>query len=191
LGISWELVGKVAGPLSLVLATELIRRLFADRPRLVVYIGHLSAHQVRPPDGKPFGVNTHAIVVVNTGRRAAMNVRLSHLTLPDFTVFPDVNNQVVELPGGGREILFPVLVPKEQVTVSYLYSPPLTAVDINTGVRSDEGMARVLDVIPTEQLPRWKIRTLGFLVLVGVVGTVYFLFEGLVWIVNRIQLQSG
>ena len=37
---------------------------------------------------------------------------------------PDVEYRVSDLPGGGQEILFPSLVPNEQVAVSSLYIPP-------------------------------------------------------------------
>ena len=67
----------------------------------------------------------------------------------------------------------PSLVPREQVTVHYLYFPPLLWADINTYVKSDEGLAKVLTVLPTPQAPAWQRRIALILLLVGVITIIY------------------
>lgn len=47
--------------------------------------------QYRRPFTKRFLVrayNTHSVILRNAGRRPATNVRLSHYSLPDFSVWP-------------------------------------------------------------------------------------------------------
>ncbi len=118
-------------------------------------------------------VNTHSVVFRNAGRKTANNVRLGHNILPDFQVSPDTEYTVADLPGGGKEIRFPKLVPKKQVTITYLYFPPLTWDQVHTHVESDEGPVKVLNVLPTVQLPRWVITILWLLVGYGVIGLLY------------------
>jgi len=118
-------------------------------------------------------VFTHSVVIRNAGRRAAHNVRVGHRTLPDFNVYPSIVYSVANLPGGGAEIVFPTLVGKEQVSISYIYSPPLTYNAINTHVKSDEGLAKVLEVLPTPQAARWLVRTISVLLAVGVIASIY------------------
>ena len=80
-----------------------------------------------------------------------------------------------DLPGGGQEILFPSLVPDEQVTISYLYFPPVTFREINSGVKSDEGLAKVIQVIPMRRYPQWFNVIVRILFFAGVLGVLYVL----------------
>src|SRR2546425_927663 len=142
MAIDWELVAKVGGPIVGGFVGALIDRALEDRPKVVTYLGHTSAIVLRTGVPTPIQVHTHAIVVANAGRKPAQNVRLGHYVLPDFQVYPSVAYSVANLPSGGQEINFPSLVPKEQVTVSYLYFPPLIWNQINSYVKSDSGQAR-------------------------------------------------
>jgi len=70
--------------------------------------------------------------------------------------------------------VFDSLSPKEQVTIAYLYAPPLTYADINTVVKSDEGIARILPITTyTRVYPRW-VRALALCFLAIGVATVVF-----------------
>ena len=124
MGIDWGMVATIASPLvALVVGFVLTRTL--NRPVVTTYLGHTSAHRADAvAGGQRFDVFTHSLVIQNTGWRSASNVKLAHSKLPSFSVYPDVEYRVSDLPGGGQEILFPSLVPNEQVTVSYLYIPP-------------------------------------------------------------------
>ena len=62
------------------------------------------------------------------------------MVLPSFQLYPSIAYQVVDLPDGAKEILIPTMVPGEQLTISYLYGPPLTYAGVNAGIRSDEGL---------------------------------------------------
>lgn len=172
---------KVAGPIVGGLATKIVGDLIERRPRLVCFFQHSSAVSLKlePKEsgsgGATIRVHTHCLVVANQGREPAQNVRLGHIVLPDFEIYPDINYQTVTLPGGSKEIVIPLLSPKEQVSVNYIYLPPLTYREVNTHVKSDAGPARVLNVLPTPQLPRWATYLVWVLMACGVAAIFYTL----------------
>ena len=73
--------------------------------------------------------------------------------------------------------VIPTLIPDEQVTISYLYFPPTTWDKINGHIKSDEGFARVVKVLPTVQPPKWLIRLSASLALLGLTALIYILFR--------------
>ena len=183
MNIDWVLITTLAAPLiALVVGILLNRKL--NRPVVTTYLGHISTHRV---DAQPHNVFTHSVVIQNNGWRAASNVRITHSNVPGLSVsvLPDVTYQVSDLPGGGREILFPSLVPGEQVTVSYLYFPPVTIDQINRAwVKSDEGLAKVIQVIPMKQYPQWVNRLMAVLFFAGTISLLYVLVVLVRWLVS-------
>src|SRR5437899_1519902 len=140
------LLGITQGVALLVIGA-VFNRVYERRPRVVVFYGHIGAFQLLGTQGRPpFGVHTHSVVMRNNGRLAAHNVRVPHNptggSIVNISVFPLVSFTRNPLPGGGDELLFPVLVSGQELTISYLYYPPLLANQINAPIRSDEGMAK-------------------------------------------------
>lgn len=161
-----------------VLAGRYVSRWAERRPKLVAYFLHASRFQVRQPDWASV-MHTHSIVIWNAGQRTATNVRVRHNFLPEqVNVFPEVTRHEINRHGDGGEILFPGLVPQEQVTISYLYFPPLTYDRIHAGIQHDEGFARSITVIPTRQYPRWVNLMFFALALLGGVTLLYILAAG-------------
>lgn len=190
--IDFSLFGRIAEPLVILVLGTFIGRWIEKRPRLVVYYGHVGEFQLQPSGQYPSAtVHTHSVVIKNTGKLAARNVRLPHnipLKPPlNFSVQPPTDFTRKPLESGGEQITFPVLVPGQQVTVSYLYFPPLHYTQINRQISSDEGMARQLNVLPTPQQPRWRLAILWFLVFIGVVTLVYLGVELALWIKAHIE----
>ena len=175
MNVNWDLVIKIAVPLGTLVLGRFLDRWLTKKPKLISYLGHVSAFTLS--DERRTQVFTHAIVIRNTGREAANNVRVGHHVLPNYQLSPSVHHTVEQIQTGGTEIVIPKLVPGEQVTVSYLYFPPLTWDRINSYTKSDEGFARILNVIPTPQPPRWIVRLLWFLIFVGVVTLIYLAIE--------------
>jgi hypothetical protein len=89
--------------------------------------------------------------------------------LPDFSVYPKVGYDVVDTSSGGREIVFPTLVPNEQVTVTYLYFPPIIWSSINSYTKSDEGFARIINVLPAPKPSPWVTRLTWVLIAIGAI----------------------
>jgi hypothetical protein len=86
--------------------------------------------------------------------------------LPEhFQLFPSIPHTVERNVGGIAEIIIPKLVPDEQITVSYLYFPPLLWSQIHACTKSDEDFAKILTVLPT-QLPKWKSRAILALIFI-------------------------
>lgn len=172
MSIDWGLVADIAAPIIALFVGATLDRLLERRPRLLTYCGHVSSFTLRGTAGNT-RIHTHSVVVWNGGRKPANNVRLGHPYLPSFELSPSTQCSVEPLLGGGHELILPILVPGEQVTISYLYYPPITWNQINSYVKSDEGMATQIAVLPTRQYPKWVVRIGRFLLIVGVVATVY------------------
>jgi hypothetical protein len=177
--MDWNLAREIAEPILLVFLTIWVTRLFEQRPRLIAFYGHVAAFRAVPPNGQPIFVNTHSVVLRNTGRQSATNVRLSHHHLPDFVILPAVQHTTEDVPNSGRDILIPTLVPGQQIIISYLYFEPTNFTNINAGIRCDEGLARQIPVILQRQYPRWAIRAVTLFNVIGIVTVIYFLVEAI------------
>jgi hypothetical protein len=165
------LLGTVVG--------ALVKEKFERKASLVSHWGHTSAFQARGGEGESFTIHTHDVVVRNAGRKVATNVRLSHKVLPEqFNLYPSIPHSVEELPDGTRDIAIPLLVPRQQIIVAYLYYPPLTFADVNAGIRCDEGFARSIEMElakKTSMAFNWAIA--GFF-LVGCGTVLYWIWLG-------------
>ena len=170
--IDWDLVIKIGIPLATLFLGRFLDQILTRRPKLISYLGHVSSFTLNTPN--KMQVYTHAIVIRNAGREAANSVRIGHHFLPlDYQIFPSVPHSIENPPTGGSEIVIPKLVPGEQLTISYLYFPPLTWDRINSYTKSDEGFAKILNVIPTPQPARLVIALFWFFVFVGVTTLFY------------------
>lgn len=171
--VDWHLVAQIGVPVATLFLGAWVRRWFEKRPALTSYFGHVSAFKYAREDGKKVDIYTHSVVLRNAGRKSASNVRIRHTVLPSFQIVPPVDHRVIDLADNAKEILIPTMVPGEQLTISYLYFPPLTYANVNAGIKSDEGFATQLPVLLQRQYPK----SLGVLtvaaVLVGV-GTILY-----------------
>ncbi len=68
--------------------------------------------------------------------------------------------------------------------MSYLYFPPLTWGQINAYTKSDEGLARIIDVMPTPLPSKWFVRGLWVLVFVGATALLYLAVLGAIALVS-------
>jgi hypothetical protein len=183
MAIDWSVVKDIALPIVFLVIGAAINRAFERRTRLVTYYGHASAIRLQRTN-PPMTVHTHSVVVTYAGGLAAHNVHLPHNVLPEFSVFPSINFTRQTLPGGGEEVVFPILASGQQITITYLYFPPVTYQQVNLPIYSDEGTARVLNVLPTPQPPKWALRLAFALLIVGAITTIYVAYA----VVNRILL---
>ncbi len=176
MSIDWNLLFLIGGPAFAAVISPIITRAVQNRPKIVAYIGHVGAFKLRNDDGNDKDVFTHAIAFRNAGRRSATNVRLTHNLLPpDFTVFPQIKYHVEDLPEGGKDIVFPIVTPGDQVQVSYLYFPPVTWDQINYSIKSDTGPGKVVQVLIQQQFPKWVTSLIQALLIWGVISLLYVL----------------
>lgn len=170
--IDWMVVATVAAPVIALFVGAALNRLLERRPQVIAYFTHASSFRIA--GDHPVQLNTHGIVIKNAGRVPVTDIRVRHSHLPqNFNVFPDVSYEVQDLPGGGREIVFPTLVPGEQVSISYLYFPPVLYSQIHAGIRHSQGFAREVTVLPSLQYPPWLSRVLWVLISLGVIASLY------------------
>jgi hypothetical protein len=167
----------------------LIGWFFERHTRVVVFYGHVGAFRLQPQQQpglaqqqQPVVVHTHTVVIRNAGRVAAHNVRVPHrgplgAANIHVSIEPHLAHTIQLLPNGTDEILFPALPAQFQITISYLYFPPIVFSQINAPIYSDEGLARVINVLPQQQLPRWMLVAFWALFLIGAVAIPYALFE--------------
>ena len=175
--IDWSIVATVGAPLLALFAGVAIERALERRPKLVSYVGHVSAHMVQQQNGQPLNIYTHSLVLKNSGRKPAKNVRISHFYLPNFNIYPSIQHHTENLSAGGSDIVIPTLIPQQMITISYIYQPPITWEKINGDIRSDEGFAKKLSVLPTIQYPGWLNAIVVFFMLVGLVTIAYLVFS--------------
>lgn len=168
-----EVVAKLVSPLIAALIGAIVKRYFEAKPKLISYLVHSSAIPLN--DEKNTLVHTHCIVVRNAGKKAAHNVRIGHNVLPKgFQIYPPLSHTVLEGANGSAEILIPTLVPNEQVSISYLYFPPLLWNRVNAYTKSDEGLANIINAIPTPQPPRIVILIIWLLMFLGASTLIYW-----------------
>jgi hypothetical protein len=180
--IDWRTAIDATATIFAVFLTVWTQRRFERRPMVVTYFGGASSVGIALPNSPPNSpltfVNTHTVVVRNAGQRSARNIRLRHVILPAFAIWPPLQHHVEDLPGGGREIVIPTLVAGEEITISYLYFPPVVANQVNVGIVSDEGFAQQMQVLLRRPYPRWLQRSVTILVVVGFVAVLYLVAYG-------------
>lgn len=186
--IDWNIAAMIASPIIALVVGAFLHHLLERRPRLLAFFGHVAAFTIRPGTENEVILHTHEIVVTNVGRKPAKNVRLGHTQLPQFQVNPSVGYRVQDLPGGGQEILFPSLVPGERITVSYLYFPPIIYTEINTHLKSDEGLGKVVQVLPTIQYPRWVYFILRVFIVLGIITFLYLMTILTIWLASPTEM---
>ena len=178
---NWQPLATIAAPLIAFFVGFAFNRWLEKKPKIIVYLPHSAAVKVTPPDGVPFVAHTHSVVVKNAGRATANNVRLTHTRLPEsFTVFPSVEYSVVSLPTGGSDIVFPKLVPEQELTITYLYFPPLYVHQIHAGCRSDEGFAEIVQGSWLPDHPLWLKLLVGALMGLGFISVIALVVYSLV-----------
>lgn len=186
---------KLLAPLLVAIVSNWARRRFEGRVKLMTYLVHSAANTfpanapaqpAATAQGAPNApaavappalnfIHTHALLVKNVGKKTAHNVRIGHNFLPGiFNIFPPVTHEVIRN-GNSGEIILPVLVPGEQVTVSYLYGPPLVVTEILGQVKADEGFATSGNVIPSvPPPPKWLAILLALLAFIGASTVLYW-----------------
>ncbi|EPT9269351.1 hypothetical protein ACVTOL_004783, partial [Vibrio parahaemolyticus] len=171
-----DLIIKLVVPVVTAILGVLIKNHLDAKPKLITYLVNASAIPLK--DDANTNVHVHSIVVRNVGKKSANNVRIGHTHLPkSYVVYPPLNHTVEEDAQGCSELIIPNLVPDEQVTIQYLYYPPITWDRINTYTKSDEMQAKYVNVIPSPQIPMVQQITMLVLMFIGASTTLYWLVQ--------------
>ncbi len=179
--IDWTLVKQIVIGTILFVIGGFVARLFERKPRVIYFVSQASGFCQRNAElDEEIWSFSHSIVLQNVGRRTAKNIRISHPVWPiQFNISLSTRYEVSSLPDQGAEIIINQLVPREQVTISYLYAPPLTYQYIISEVKHDEGFARPQRVLLQRQFPKSVSLMLNILMLLGAITFIYFVILGL------------
>lgn len=162
-------------PILALFVGAILNRYFVRKAKLLTYISNVSSFKISKDVDIPYFVYTHSIVIKNTGGKTSNNVKIGHTNLPNFNIYPEIQYNIVNLPHGGKEIIIPSLVPDEQVIINYLYFPPLTWDKVNTHVKSDEGFAKVINVLLTPQYSHTFKYLILIMLIIGLTTVMYFI----------------
>jgi len=187
MALDLEIVAKIVSPILVAIVGALLKKYLEAKPRLVFYLVHSSAHPLPNQENPSISnsVHTHSIVVRNEGKMAAKNVRIGHFFLPaSFQIYPPLTYSLEKGQGESAEIVFPTLVQNEQVSISYLYFPPLLWNQIHAYVKSDEGLAKGINIIPTSPPSKLIVALLYLFIFVGASTCTYWLFKLVMYLVQ-------
>lgn len=104
-----------------------VARFFEKKVKLISYYKHVSVFNYTPPEGQLVRIFSHSAILRNAGQLTANNVRIQHLSLTDFDIWPAIDYRIETLPNGNKDIVIPTMIPNEQITISYLKTAPLQA----------------------------------------------------------------
>jgi hypothetical protein len=153
------------------------------RPRLEAFFTHGAGHQIAT--NPPTWLNTHSLVVRNSGAAPATNVRITHAFVPqhtDIQIYPNQPFTVAPVAPQGNELVFERLRPQEQLTVSYLYPAGTLLDQFHTFVRFDEGFALFFPIQHVRIIPRWLRIVLYYFLSVGFCLTLYLLLKAFLFL---------
>jgi hypothetical protein len=115
MAFDFSLAANIAEKIILLAVGAVGTWIFERRPRLTVFFAHVGEFQMTPPPGQqplqPMTIRTHTIVIRNTGRLAAHNVRVPHqgpLAQNDIhvSVQRGVSHTMQNLPGAKMKFCF-------------------------------------------------------------------------------------
>jgi NTP pyrophosphatase (non-canonical NTP hydrolase) len=154
--VNWEIAATTAAPVVALFVGSALDRKLERRPRLISFLSHATAVRVNPPEGPPFNINSHSVVARNAGHLSATNVRLGRNHLPtDFSVWPAAEHGVRGREDDTAEIVFPTLVPNEQIVVTYLYVSTISFNQINSYTKCNQGYAHVVTALTAPMQKPW------------------------------------
>ena len=123
-----------------------ITRALQSRPKLVSRVVHSSSFIANDQEEPPVIGYSYTLLLANSGRKTANNVRISHKILPEVVeIHPDINYSTETLPGGSTDIIIPTLAPGQWVQIAYRLFSPTTWEDLIGIIRSDECFVKEIE----------------------------------------------
>jgi hypothetical protein len=117
---------------------------------------------------------TEKFYVQNIGRKPAHNVEIVFNMIPtSYNLFPTRDHQKIFLENGFFSLKLPAVAPSELVVIDII---DLDARNFRLeSVSCADVIAREVDFLPTRQFGSFFNFVVGYLLLAGFLGTVYFL----------------
>ena len=173
-------------------------------PRVVCYIGHSAQFPVPLPEQSKSDVQpnlqiaTYSLVLRNTGKKPATNLKVLHSVLPQqFMVYGAHTEYTQELLSNGiQAITFPRLLPNEQITISYLHigetatqTEEIMRKSIPT-IKHDDAMAQAVQAFPMKVYPKSLTYVLWVLIVLGALTTLYWGYKLTLLILNYLGCSA-
>lgn len=161
-----------SGVASIVVAW-FVDKFIARRPKLICYNSQPQLvavpPQPNPPNQPPIAVETFSLFIYNQGKAPAREVHVGHFASPPaHNVIPDIPRQIVQTPGGGHAIRFPVIPQGVLITISYLIVGNfLTVEQVVAYVGFEEGVAQRVPVIFQRVFPAWVRKLFVLMEILG------------------------
>ena len=191
--INWSVVAIISAPIITLFLGVALDRWYEKRQRLIVYLLNEAQFLIRQIGTPPTDVacRTFVLVLRNSGRHATKNVRIGHHWLPaDVAINPAVPHTVDHsAPGTAAEVQIDQMVSGEEITISYIVLAPTQSENVISYVKSDDGPARVLNFLPTPQLPKWVQRSALLLLAVGSIASAYLAYLVIPWIWSALSVS--
>lgn len=141
--VDWKIIAQIASPVIAFFLGRFLER----KPKIIAYYSNISAVTVKT--NEPILVHIHSITIRNKGGMAATNIRVGHridLEGMNFSLYPSHKYEIVKFPNyEGSELVLSKLLPKETLTINYLYYPPLLFNQIHSHLKHDGGIGKVVD----------------------------------------------
>ena len=92
--MDWNTIATVTASIITVYLAFLLDKYLHNKPKVIAYYLHASIHTLKTE--QPGVIHTHAIVIRNSGRVAAKNIRVGHAIFPfaSYTVYPATEHEV-------------------------------------------------------------------------------------------------
>jgi len=166
--MDWSALIKAVWSVALLVIGAGLQKLLERKPHVTYYVGPWSAFV----GSSPTTFHTHWIVIKNLGKKSATDVRVRHeLRTETFYVIPQIPHSDPDMPGGGFEIVFPRLVPQEEVAISYMHSQPFN--NFRGQITHADGSAVEAAAILRPGYPAWLTSLVVLLALVGLIAILF------------------
>jgi hypothetical protein len=147
----------------------LLNRVTEKKADLIYYTSHpqLVIPPQQPGQQAVGPIGTFTLFLWNQGKAPARDAHIGHFFLPAHNVYPDIPREVVNTPGGGYAIRFPVIPPLVLVSISYLFLGAFEVNQILSYLGSESGAAKHIPVMLQRIFSPWVLNALRLLLLLG------------------------
>lgn len=166
--------------LGTVIFSALVARLLRLRPKLFYSIGHSTNLLVDQPLLDPQGVQisprqlvrTASITISNGGLQPAKNVEVTfNWRPPILNISPARAFSNIDSPFDRYSVRFDSLAPHEQITLEIMSIN--AELPLMTSVRSEDCVAKMINMTPQRVWPNWFNISVGILLLLGMTTAIY------------------
>lgn len=169
-------VVTVVAPIVAAVGGYFGKRALDLKPRVVAFMASANSVVMGKGTDTETTIHSHVLIIRNDGGLAARDVRITHdIFPPGLSVYPGIEYRAFENPQGQTELQFPLLAPGQQVSVSYMYFPPLIWPQINCDVYSENGRAERVTLLPKPKPARWIVSLRYVLMFTGAWALIYWI----------------